>query len=240
MPVYDEAASIGAVVEDVVRHVLDLVPESELIVVDDASRDGSGEIVAGLAAVDGRIRLIRNERNEGHGPTIRRGMDASAATWLFHLDSDGQVRVDEFDRLWRLRDGHDLVLGVRARRHDPRHRLVLTRCTRALVSALAMRWVADANVPFKLIRRDLYLHLSPHVPPAAFAPTILLVLGAIRCRARVAEVKITHLPRRQGTSTLHARTLARVVVQCLGETVRFRACPLPHFNPQPPAVPHRG
>jgi len=221
VPVYNEAAGVRDVIADIVEHVLDAVPGSELVIVDDRSTDDTLAVITEIADADPRIRVLANEVNVGHGRTTRRAMDASTGAWLFHLDSDGQVDVSEFSLLWERRDAADLVLGVRVTRHDPLHRLLLTRLTRAMVSVLARRWVRDANVPFKLIRRSLYEHLRPSIPDDAFAPSILLVLGSHRAGARVVEVPTTHLPRTHGRSTLHPKRLALVVARCCRETVRF-------------------
>ena len=233
MPVYNEVAGVERAIDHAVRHILDEVPGSELVVVDDCSTDGSGEIIQRLAAADRRIRLLRNEENRGHGPSIRWGMDEAQGAWIFQLDSDGQVEVSEFGLIWRNRHGSDLVLGVRARRRDPLHRLVLTRLTRAMVSVLARRRVADANVPFKLIRRELYEHLRPLVPSDVFAPSILIVLGALRSGAAVREMEVIHLPREHGTSTLNLRRLWSVVARCAWETLRFSRRPVAPYATSP-------
>jgi len=221
MPVYNEAIGVGEVVADIVTHILDTVAGSELITVDDRSTDDTAAVLAGLAAADPRITVLVNDVNMGHGRSVRRAMDASTGAWIFHLDSDGQVDVGEFGLLWQRRDDSDLVLGVRVTRHDPLHRLLLTRVTRATVSALARRRVRDANVPFKLIRRELFEHLAPAIPSTAFAPSILIVLGAHRAGARVTEVETTHLPRRHGRSTLRLGRLADAVRRSTAETVGF-------------------
>jgi dolichol-phosphate mannosyltransferase len=230
MPVYNEAAGVAEVVADVVAHVLDVVPGSDLVIVDDHSTDGTAAVLLELAQQDPRITVLVNEVNRGHGPTTRRAMDASTGAWIFHLDSDGQVDVAEFALLWAQRDDHDLVLGMRVTRHDPFHRLVLTRFTRAMVSALARQRVRDANVPFKLVRRDLYEHLRSFMPDDAFAPSILIVLGARRCGARVAEVATTHLARRHGRSTLNAKRLATAIAKSSLQTVEFSRRPVPPYR----------
>ncbi len=232
MPVYNEAAGVAEVVADIVRHILDEVPGSELVVVDDHSTDQTLAVLQRLAVGDPRIRVLENEVNLGHGRTTRRAMDASTGEWLFHLDSDGQVDVAEFALLWARRHDNDLVLGMRITRHDPLHRLVLTRLTRTLVSALARHWVRDANVPFKLIRRDLYEHLRPSIPETAFAPSIMVVLGAHRVRARIAEIETTHLPRRHGKSTLHPKRLAIAVATSAIETLNFSRRSVPRYGPR--------
>jgi glycosyltransferase involved in cell wall biosynthesis len=230
MPVYNEAAVVADVVADVRRHILDEVPFSELVLVDDHSTDDTRDVLGSIALDNPRIRVLVNDVNVGHGPTVRRALDASVGEWIFHLDSDGQVDVSEFATLWGLRANHDLVLGVRAARRDPVHRLVLTRATRALVSVLARRRVHDANVPFKLIRRSLYEHLAPTIPLTAFAPSILLVLGAHRCGARVAEVEITHYSRQHGRSTLRLGRLGVAAGRSTLEALRFARRPVPRYE----------
>ena len=158
-------------------------------------------------------------------------MDASTGQWIFHLDSDGQVDVSEFGLLWERRHDFDLVLGMRIHRHDPLHRLILTRFTRAVVSLLARHWVRDGNVPFKLIRRSLYDHLRTDIPETAFAPSIMIVIGAHRSHARVAEIETTHLPRTHGRSTLRLKRLAVAVGRSFVETLDFSRRRLPRYRP---------
>lgn len=230
MPVYNEAAGVADVIDDIVRHVLDVVPGSELVVVDDRSTDDTLAVLHRIAGEDSRVRVLTNDVNLGHGRTMRRAMDASSGEWIFHLDSDGQVDVSEFSMLWGRRNDNDLVLGMRLTRHDPLHRLVLTRFTRVLVSALARHWVRDANVPFKLIRRRLYEHLRPSIPETAFAPSILIVLGAHRSGARIAEVETTHLRRTHGKSTLRLKRLASAAGRSALETVNFSRRSVPRYE----------
>lgn len=221
MPVYNEALSIDDVVADVAKHVLDRVDLTELVIVDDCSTDGTRERLDAIASFDPRVRVLRNAANIGHGRSVRRAMDSSTGTWIFHIDSDGQVDPAEFERLWAHREDSDLVLGQRITRHDPRHRLMLTAITRRFVSVLARRRVPDANVPFKLIRRELYDHLASGIPATAFAPSILIVLGAFRSGADVTEVEITHLERVHGRSTLRLGRLAKAVLRSAIETLWF-------------------
>lgn len=230
MPAYNEEAGIADVLDEVCRLVLDVVPGSELVVVDDCSTDATSAVLAAVAERDGRIRVVRNETNRGHGPSLRRAIDISRGEWVLHLDSDGQVDVTEFPRLWELRAGNDLVLGVRADRHDPALRLALTKVVRGLVSVLARQRVRDANTPFKLISRRLFDHLSPSIPPDSFAPSILLVLGAHRSGASVRELDVTHLSRPHGTSSLHLRRLLSAVARSTRQTVRFARTRLEPFD----------
>ena len=223
MPVYNEAAALSTVLGDITTHVLDSVTDSELVVVDDNSTDASTSILAEAQSRDSRIRVLTNGANRGHGPSVRRGIDESTGDWILHLDSDGQFELAEFPRLWELAADHDLVLGVRSERNDPAHRLVLTQATRALASVLARHRVRDANTPFRLVRRSLFDHLRPAIPPDTFAPAIAVVIGAYRSGARVIDVEVTHLARPHGRSTLRVGRLLRAAATSAVQTIMFSA-----------------
>jgi glycosyltransferase involved in cell wall biosynthesis len=230
MPVYNEAVVIAGVVDAVQREVLDRVDGAELIIVDDRGTDGSSAILERLAVADQRITLIRNDHNVGHGRSVRRGLDAATGEWLLQLDSDGQLDVTDFATMWaRMRDA-DLIVGVRTDRDDPWHRLALTKAVNLLVSVLARRRVRDANAGFKLIRRSLYEHLRPSIPERTFAPSLLLVVGAYRSGARVANVGVTHRARVGGASSLHARRLVAAVATATAQTLRYAITPVSPYR----------
>jgi glycosyltransferase involved in cell wall biosynthesis len=231
MPVFNEELVIGDVLEDTRKLVLDAVAVSELIVVDDCSTDDTAKIVATVADRDRRVGLISNSRNLGHGPSLRRGLDTATGEWLLLLDSDGQLDVADFAGMWEQRGVADLVIGRRVERNDPRHRLVLTWFVRVLASLTARTWVADSNVPFKLVRRSLYEHVRPTIPENTFAPSLLLAVGAYRARARVVVVPVAHRARPAGASTLHPVRLARAVAIATAQTLRHALISVPRYRP---------
>ncbi len=230
MPVYNEAAVLTSVLADITSNVLESVADSELVVVDDNSSDASSSILAEAQTLDPRIRVFTNDTNCGHGPSVRRGIDHSTGDWILHLDSDGQFDVADFARLWDRADNSDLVLGIRSDRHDPFHRIVLTNATRALASILARRRIRDANTPFRLVRRSLFDHLRPSIPPETFAPAIAVVIGAHRSGARVTDVDVTHLARPHGRSTLRVGRLVSVAGQSAAQTIAFSARRVRRFD----------
>jgi dolichyl-phosphate beta-glucosyltransferase len=230
MPVYNEAAVIEGVVKDVRKLVLDVAEAdgggTELVIVDDCGTDGSPDILARLPDDDARIRVLANPRNAGHGPSVRRGLDSARGEWLLQLDSDGQLDVADFAATWARRHDADLVVGVRRGRQDPLHRMLLTRAVNTVVSAIVRRRVVDANAGFKLISADLYRHLRVSIPPRTFAPSLLLVVGGHRARARVVNVAVTHRPRPVGTSSLRPTRLLRAVLTATWQTLRYAVTPV--------------
>jgi dolichol-phosphate mannosyltransferase len=222
VPVYNEESSIKQLVLDLGRDVVPLVADVEVIVIDDASTDGTPAILAELA--DGRpwLQVRRADRNAGHGPSVVRGLEEASGDWIFQLDSDGQFVVAEIDRLWSRRETADIVLGIRAARRDPGHRLALSRFVRLVVSALVGRHVRDANIPFRLFRAALWADVRPFLPRPALAPSILVAVGAVARGWRIVEVPVTHLPRERGASSLRQFRLVLFSLRGLLQLIAFR------------------
>ena len=156
MPVYNEDQVIESLVRELEVHVAERLPEVELVVVDDCSTDATASILDRLAREREWLVVEHASRNAGHGPSVVRGLRMSRGEWIFQLDSDGQFEVADFWKLWEARTEADLVLGVRVDRSDPLHRLVLSRIIALAVSVLARRRLRDPNVPFRLVRRELW------------------------------------------------------------------------------------
>lgn len=233
MPVYNEAEVIERLVLELEQEIVSGLPDVELIVVDDRSTDDTGAILDRLAQARSWLAVEHASANAGHGPSVLRGLRQARGNWIFQLDSDGQFKVADFWKLWALRTDADLVLGVRASRQDPTHRLVLSRIIALAVSALARRRLRDANVPFRLIRRELWDDLDPLIGPAALAPSILVSIGAARRLWRLVETPVIHLPRAGGSSSLRAWRLVSFSLRGLRELIAFQG----QLRRQPKRVP---
>jgi dolichol-phosphate mannosyltransferase len=223
MPVYNEAAVIEPLVLELERDLLDRLEdaETEVIVVDDCSTDGTGQILERLARDRPWLTVVRASANAGHGPSVLRGLRRAEGDWIFQLDSDRQFLVEDFHSLWRRRDDADLVLGVRVNRRDAGHRIALSRVIARTVSLLARRRLRDPNTPFRLVRRELWEDLEPLIGQRALAPSIMVSLGAARRAWRIREVPVTHLPRAHGPSSLRALRLLSFSLAGLRELLAF-------------------
>jgi GT2 family glycosyltransferase len=104
-------------VERAVRSVLEQTrPPHEVIVVDDASGDDTGDRAAGLGA-----RVITHQQNLGEGPARNTGLEAATQDWVALLDSDDEWLPPHLEALWESRDGHVLVgTAVLGTSEDPR------------------------------------------------------------------------------------------------------------------------
>ena len=152
VPAYNEERAIGGVLEEL-RSVVAKIPyRSEIIVVDDGSRDGT---VAAVSALDG-VRLIRNPVNLGYGHSLMRGIAASQGDIIAICDGDGSYDPGILKELLeQTRLGADHAI---AQRTGPESR-------RPWLRRLAYRWlcqyvagqrVPDANSGLRVFRRRLY------------------------------------------------------------------------------------
>jgi len=217
LPALDEEATIEAVTEAVrdACHALGL--RFEIIIVDDGSRDGTGDRAAHLARRDPRVRVIRHHRNRGYGAALRSGFSAATLPWLFFTDADGQFEPRDLRLLIPLTQHADIVAGYRARRSDPFHRRLYGRLFGRMVRVLLGVRSRDVNCAFKLMRRELVVALGLRSEGAVVNAELLG--KAARAGARIAEVGVRHRPRRAGRPTGGD---PRVIVRALRELVALR------------------
>lgn len=222
MPAYNEEGAIAEAVSEVQRNVLDRVPNSELVVVDDGSRDRTGALLDGLASADTRLRII-HKPNAGHGPALITALGVARGEFLFLLDSDRQIPLESFAKLWReVQSGHDGAFGVRRRRNDPELRLLLTRVVRLFIRLLFGVGIRDANVPFKVLRRTIWLHARKHIPDDTLAPSLFLAIYIARQGCDVVNVDVPHRERATGVVSIRRWRLAKFCWRAFRQLVVFR------------------
>jgi glycosyltransferase involved in cell wall biosynthesis len=220
MPSYNEEGSIEAAVRDVQQHVFSLVPDAELLVID-SSKDSSRSILARLAAEDPRVVVIEQPPC-GHGPALRAGIDRAKGEYLFLIDSDRQIPLEAFGPLWQQAQGRDAAMGQRAQRNDPWLRLRLTALARSSITVLFGTRVHDANVPFKLVRRDVWLQAAPLIPPDALIPSFFLGIFLRAGGFSVVETPTPHLQRQTGVVSVRGWKLFKCCCRAFAELLAFR------------------
>src|SRR5687767_9485940 len=111
-----------------------LAPDYEVVVVNDGSRDRTGEVLARLSAANPRVRSVTHAQNRGYGAALAAGFTAATKELVFLTDGDKQFDVSEVEKFLPLMSSADLVIGYRAPRADPMLRLVYARGWNTLVS----------------------------------------------------------------------------------------------------------
>ncbi len=222
MPAYNEEEAIRAAVDDVDRHVLGRLEGAELVVVNDGSKDSTGTILDEMAAANMRIRVIHQE-NGGHGAALMAGLSGAHGEYLMLVDSDRQIPLDVFDDFYNyLGEGYECVFGVRRRRHDPRLRLWLTKLVRLSLRILFGTQIHDANIPYKLLRRDVWKAASSYIPSGTLAPSLFLAIYAKRAGYRVKELDVPHVERATGEVSIRRMKLLKFCAKAWSQMLQFR------------------
>lgn len=226
-PVFDEERNVGPLLESALALAPRLATPFEVIVVDDGSRDRSAAVVEAWRCRDPRIRLLHHPTNVGYGAALRSGLRAARGEWVFFTDADLQFDLAELGRLLAHAGAADLVVGYRAPRRDPWHRRAIARAWGLLVRALFGLRVRDIDCAFKVFHRPV-LEALPIESLGAFVSTEILV-RATRAGFRIAEVPVTHRPRRAGRAKgATPRVILRALVELAalyGELRRPAAAP---------------
>ncbi|MCB1033298.1 MAG: glycosyltransferase family 2 protein, partial [Acidobacteria bacterium] len=185
IPCYNEESTVAALVEA----VRDIPIPTEILCVDDASTDATGQRLAELAA-NGRIdRLLVHERNRGKGAAIRTGLGAATGDLVVVQDADLEYNPQEIPRLLEpILDGKaDAVYGSRFRGGQPGrvlyfwHRLGNGLLT-LLSNMLTNLNLTDMETCYKIIRRDLAQRLHLTSDRFGFEPEVTAQLAKAGAR----------------------------------------------------------
>ncbi|MEM7188706.1 MAG: glycosyltransferase family 2 protein [Pseudomonadota bacterium] len=225
MPAYNEADNLPEAVEDISKYVLAIVPNAEVLVVNDGSTDKTAEVLGHLAEAEPRLQII-TQPNAGHGAALMTGISKARGGAVLLLDSDREVPLSSFSDHWAaLRDPEvGAILGVRVSRKSPWHRACITTAMRVLIRLLFGVRLGDANAPYKLISADALSQIKPLIPEDCHIPSVAAAIALKHLTGPATrEVDVRHTPRTAGQSTLKIRRLATLCAKATGDLFRVRS-----------------
>jgi glycosyltransferase involved in cell wall biosynthesis len=222
MPAYNEEEGIEGAVQEVNDEILSLVPDANLVVIDDGSKDKTGEILDRMAAANPRIKVI-HKPNSGHGPSLVVGLRAATGEFVFMVDSDRQIPLNCFPKLWNYKQEYDAVFGIRRNRQDPAFRVFLSSVINCALRLLFGVTVVDANVPCKLLKKKIWDELDAKVgSDKIMAPSLLIAVFARKYGYKVIDVEVGHQARSFGVSTLKIMPLMRFCWKGFTQLLEYR------------------
>jgi glycosyltransferase involved in cell wall biosynthesis len=204
LPAYDEEENIEKATRDMAAVLASLgLREWEVIVVNDGSRDRTGEICDRLAAEDPQhVRVIHHRPNRGYAEALKSGFTSARQQLIFYTDSDNQFDVKELKHLLPLAEAADIVCGFRIYRFDPLTRLILSWGFNLLVRVMFRIPVRDIDCAFKLFRREVFDKVT--IESKKFFVDAEVLAKAKYYGFRLVEVGVRHYPRPAGRSTVRA------------------------------------
>lgn len=178
IPAHNEQGNIGRLAEEVFAAVPpDML--GELIIVDDASRDGTAAEVAALMPRHPNLRLIRHLRNAGQSAAVRSGVAAARHPLIATLDGDGQNPPGEIPKLvaaWRA-GGPQLIGGHRTERRDTLSKRLASRAANRIRQAILRDDCPDSGCGLKVFERDRHLALPFFQGQHRYLPALFRAYG---------------------------------------------------------------
>jgi dolichol-phosphate mannosyltransferase len=216
IPTYDERQNLGPVV----ARLHAAVPEADVLVVDDASPDGTGEIADAMAADDPRIRVLHRTAKDGLGAAYLAGFATALAgehQVVVEMDADGSHAPEDLPRLLEALRDADLVLGSRYVPGGrvvnwPAHREWLSRGGN-VYSRLALGVpIRDITGGYRAFRRQVLEELDlGSVASQGYCFQVDVAWRTVQAGFRVREVPITFTERALGASKMNRSIVAEAL-----------------------------
>jgi dolichol-phosphate mannosyltransferase len=207
MPTYKEADNVQSIIPEILA-----TDESvEVLVVDDNSPDGTGDLVAGMMSTNNRIHLIRRERKMGLGTAYVRGFKYAIEhgyDYVFEMDADFSHDPKEIPNFLAKIKEYDLVIGSRyvtgvAVVNWPMKRLLLSYFANIYSRVVTGMPVKDATGGFKCYRVEILKHIDlDGIHSNGYAFQIEIDYKVWKKGFRVVEMPIVFVDRRVGISKM--------------------------------------
>ncbi|UCH63082.1 MAG: glycosyltransferase family 2 protein [Fidelibacterota bacterium] len=219
-PAYNEEGFIRRAVEAAEEVGNRMVKDKELtdyevLIVNDGSTDGTADLADEMAAGNARLRVIHHDVNKGLGGSLKTGFSSARMDVILYSDIDLPFDMMELRRAYRLMRYYqaDIVSAFRFdRTGEGLRRLIYSTVYNTLIHALFRLRVKDINFAFKLVRKEVFEHVSLK-SGGSFIDAELLA-KANRCGFKIIQFGTNYFPRHRGVSTL---STSRVIIRILKE-----------------------
>jgi len=227
VPTYNEADNLAWIV----GRLRQAQPEVHVLVVDDSSPDGTGELADGLAAADPQVQVLHRTEKGGLGAAYKHGFQVALAAGfdaIGEMDADGSHQPEQLQRLLDSLVDADLVIGSRwvpggSVVNWPRRREALSRGGNLYVRTLLGVPVRDATAGYRLFRRTALEAIDlESVQSTGYVFQTDMVVRCLRRGLRVREVPIEFVERVRGDSKMSGRVAAESLARITSWGLRER------------------
>lgn len=237
VPTYNERENLPLIIDRLRR----AVPEADLLVLDDNSPDGTGELADGIAASDDHVQVLHRAGKEGLGKAylagfawgLERDYDA-----IVEIDADGSHPAEELPAMLALAENADLVIGSRWIKGGsvvnwPKSREVLSRGANIYVQAVLGTRVRDATAGFRVYRAATLRAIDlPSVTSAGYGFQIDLTWRSAQAGAVIVEHPIRFCEREHGVSKMSGNIISEALLAVAGWGVQRRRAQLAALLPR--------
>jgi len=216
IPAYKDEKTIETVITRSVAACKKFSRRFEILVINDASPDATGEVLKRLQTSVPQLRVITHKQNRGYGGTVKHLYTTGKYDWLFCAPGDNQMDPMEISKLLLFVDTADMIIGRRIDRQDIWQRRLQSRIYNGLLRFLFGIHIHDVN-SVRLMKREMVCQKL--LTAASAFVDAQLTIQAVRMGFRVIEVPINH----QVRITIGASGgKASVIVPVIWEMIQYR------------------
>ncbi|MCM0756472.1 glycosyltransferase family 2 protein [Desulfovibrio aminophilus] len=196
LPVFNEEDNLEPLLAEIRQAAPGFGRAWEVVLVDDASTDGSLGVIQRLASAHPEVRYLAFAQNRGQSAAFCAGFDAARGAIIATLDADGQNDPADIPKLLQLFDaGADMAIGWRLKRRDSFMKRIASKIGNGVRNRLTRETVRDTGCSLKIMRAEMARRLPRFKGMHRFLPTLMKMQGA-----RVEEAPVNHRPRLKGVS----------------------------------------
>jgi glycosyltransferase involved in cell wall biosynthesis len=204
LPCYNEEANLESTVNKTLPILIKTASKWELIIVNDGSKDKTGEVALRLQTkYPQNIKIVTHPLNRGYGASFKSGFYTAKYDWISFIDADGQFDFKDINKLLDVQKESqaDLVIGYYLGRKVPLVRIWGSKLWQLAVFILFGLKVRDIDCGFKLVRKKVIDTIPRLVAERGPFISSEFLIKAKKAGFKIAECGVFHYPRTAGEAT---------------------------------------
>ena len=194
IPIFNEEA----VVKDTIKRIKEIVPEAEIIAINDGSSDKTYQILKTIK----NIKVLNHPYNLGYGASLKDGIRNATKDWIVITDADGTYPLEDIPKLIQDTNSYDMVVGARIgeKVQIPLLRRPAKWIIKVLASFLVGKKIADINSGLRIFNKEKAMEFMS-LYPSGFSFTTTITLSFFTSDYTIKYIPINYF-KREGKSTI--------------------------------------
>ncbi|MBI3290214.1 glycosyltransferase, partial [Candidatus Microgenomates bacterium] len=204
-PAYNEAENLTSTIESALKVLENLTSKGniknwEIIIVNDGSTDGTGEIAEELSRKYKGVRVV-HQKNGGYGSALKSGFYKAKYEVIVYNDSDGQFNFAQVDKFLEKLDEADVIIGYRTNRADHFIRKIFAKGWALSLFVFFGLRLKDVDCGFKMVKKSFINKIPKFQSTRGGMINAEIAIKAKEFGFRIVQVGVNHYPRVAGKST---------------------------------------
>ena len=204
-PPYNEIDNIQILISNIQRVLEEITPNYEILVVDDNSPDGTGELVKQIAKNNEKTKLIQRSQRNGLGDAYKTGFQHTTGDIIFEMDADLSHDPTDIPKFLKALRTRDVVVGSRyvkggGNYNRRKSRIIISRVANILASFFFNLHHSDCTSGYRAYKRKVIDTIIPYVNCQKYTFQVEMLEKANNFKFSIGEVPIMFQDREKGKS----------------------------------------